>query len=110
MGVSQNDLPVLLVDTREQRPLQFSHLPAEPATLYTGDYSVKGLEEQLAIELKRLPDIAMSLTRERSRFMREMLRIRSYPYAYLLIVGDDKELSRLIAICSLLVMTKSFPV
>lgn len=97
MGKSSERMPVLLVDTREKKPLQFSHLPAKPATLYTGDYSVRGLEEQLAIELKRLPDIAMSLTRERSRFMRETLRIRSYPYAYLLIVGDDKELSRLIA-------------
>ena len=48
MKARSDDLPVLLVDTREQRPLQFSHLPAESATLYTGDYSVRGLEEQAA--------------------------------------------------------------
>lgn len=90
-------LPVLLVDTREQRPLRFSHLPAESATLYTGDYSVKGLEEYFAVERKSLADLAGSLTRERERFMREMHRLRGYPCAYLLVIGDGMELSRLIA-------------
>ena len=97
MGVSQNDLPVLLVDTRDQRPLQFSHLPAESATLYTGDYSVRGLEEVFAVERKSLADLAGSLTRERDRFMREMHRLRGYRSPYLLAIGDDMELSRLIA-------------
>ena len=97
MGVSQNDLPVLLVDTREQKPLRFSHLPAESATLYTGDYSVRGLEEVFAVERKSLADLAGSLTRERDRFMREMHRLRGYRFPYLLAIGDDMELSRLIA-------------
>ena len=97
MSASCNDMPVLLVDTREQKPLTFSHLPAESATLYTGDYSVKGLEEYLAVERKSLADLAGSLTRERDRFMREMHRLRGYPCGYLLVIGDDMELSRLIA-------------
>lgn len=95
MSASCNDMPVLLVDTREQRPLQFSHLPAESATLYTGDYSVKGLEEFFTVERKSLADLAGSLTRERDRFMHEMHRMRGYPSAYLLAIGDDKELYRL---------------
>lgn len=97
MGKSSERMPVLLVDTREKKPLQFSHLPAEPATLYTGDYSVKGLEEYFAVERKSLADLAGSLTRERDRFMREMHRLRGYPCAYLLIVGDEIEMQRLIA-------------
>ena len=97
MSASCNDVPVLLVDTREQRPLQFSHLPAESATLYTGDYSVRGLEEVFAVERKSLADLAGSLTRERDRFMREMHRLRGYRFPYLLAIGDDMELSRLIA-------------
>lgn len=95
MSASCNDVPVLLVDTREQKPLQFSYLPAEPATLYTGDYSVRGLEEVFAVERKSLADLAGSLTRERDRFMREMHRLRGYRFPYLLAIGDDMELSRL---------------
>lgn len=97
MGKSSERMPVLLVDTREKKPLQFSYLPAESATLYTGDYSVKGLEECFAVERKSLADLAGSLTRERDRFMREMHRLRGYPCAYLLVIGDGMELSRLIA-------------
>lgn len=97
MKARSDDLPVLLVDTREQRPLHFPHLPAESATLYTGDYSVKRLEECFAVERKSLADLAGSLTRERDRFMREMHRLRGYPCAYLLVIGDGMELSRLIA-------------
>lgn len=97
MKARSDDMPVLLVDTREQKPLRFSHLPAEPATLYTGDYSVRGLEEVFAVERKSLADLAGSLTRERDRFMREMHRLRGYQSPYLLAIGDDMELSRLIA-------------
>ena len=97
MKARSDDTPVLLVDTREQRPLQFSHLPAESATLYTGDYSVRGLEEYFSVERKSLADLAGSLTRKRDRFMKEMHRLRGYPCGYLLVIGDDMELSRLIA-------------
>ena len=90
-------MPVLLVDTREQKTLRFSHLQAESATLYTGDYSVKGLEECFAVERKSLADLAGSLTRDRARFMRELHRLRGYQFPYLLAIGDDMELSRLIA-------------
>jgi hypothetical protein len=65
--------------------------------LYTGDYSVRGLEEVFAVERKSLADLAGSLTRERDRFMREMHRLRRYRFPYLLAIGDDMELSRLIA-------------
>ena len=97
MNARSDDMPVLLVDTREQKPLAFSNLTFESATLYTGDYSVKGLEEYFSVERKSLADLAGSLTRERDRFMREMHRLRGFPCGYLLVIGDDMELSRLIA-------------
>lgn len=96
MGNTIPPLPRVLIDTREQKPLRFTHLAAEPATLHTGDYSVRGLEEVFAVERKSLADLAGSLTRERDRFMREMHRLRGYPCGYLLVIGDDMELSRLI--------------
>ena len=87
-------MPVLLVDTREQRPLAFSHLSAESATLQTGDYSVRGLEDCFCVERKTLADLAGSLTRDRARFMRELHRMRGYHFPYLLIIGGEMELKR----------------
>lgn len=92
MKKNLNSLPLLLVDTREQRPLQFVHLPAESATLYTGDYSVKGLEESFCVERKTVTDMVQSLTRERARFMKEMHRMGGFRWAYLLIIGKEIEL------------------
>ena len=85
-------LPRLIVDTREQTPLTFEHLQSAPATLQSGDYSVKGLEEVFAVERKSLSDLVGSLTRERDRFMRELHRLRGFTFARLLVVGSMQEL------------------
>ena len=90
-------LPRLIIDTREQRPLEFHHMEYVRGTLQSGDYSLEGLEESFSVERKSLADLAGSLTRERARFMRELHRLRGYQSSYLLIIGDDMELSRLIA-------------
>lgn len=55
-------LPQIIIDTREQTPLPFTNLPTETSTLYTGDYSVKGLEETFAIERKTIADLVESLS------------------------------------------------
>ena len=67
-----------LIDTREQRPLTLPGLRTEPATLPTGDYSVKGLESHIAIERKSLPDLLMCVGRERLRFDKEIQRLLGY--------------------------------
>ena len=48
---------VAIIDTREQAPLDLSPLRTEKGTLTTGDYSIKGLESEIAIERKSLPDL-----------------------------------------------------
>ncbi len=81
--------PVLVVDTREQAPLSFAHFATEPGTLYSGDYSLRGAESLFAIEYKgSLEDLVTCLSRERARFERELLRLRGYRFARLLIVGS----------------------
>lgn len=90
-------LPRLIIDTREQTPLEFRHLESERGTLQSGDYSAKGIEESFCVERKTVADLAGSLTRERARFMREMHRLRGFTNAYLLIIGRDVELSQLVA-------------
>lgn len=82
----KSDQIVFLVDTREQNPLDFSVVKTrelfrvEPATLTTGDYSVKGLEQtEICVERKSLDDLLMCVGRERERFERELLRMRAFP-------------------------------
>ncbi|MGO9479442.1 MAG: RCC1 domain-containing protein [Limisphaerales bacterium] len=45
---------MIIVDTREQTPLVFKHLPARPGPLTTGDYSFAGAEELFSIERKSI--------------------------------------------------------
>ncbi len=68
----------ILIDTREQRPFTFEHerydVQIQPWTLTVGDYSLRGLEDKVAVERKSLPDLVQCLGRERERFERELQR------------------------------------
>ena len=77
----------VIVDTREQYPYTFAKIPAdkgegggtltvptERGTLETGDYSIKGLEQIIAIESKSKEDLFGSLGSGRGRFVRELER------------------------------------
>ena len=72
--------PTIIVDSREQEPLAFANLPAERGTLDSGDYSVRGLEHLVTLERKSLPDLLACCGSERDRFVRELIRLRAYPY------------------------------
>lgn len=86
-----SDSPTIIVDTREQTPLVFENLTSERGTLQSGDYSIQGLEHELAIERKSIPDLCGSLTRGRDRFERELHRLRGFSFARILIVGSPHE-------------------
>lgn len=73
-----------IIDTREQTPLDLQYklghrLNSETGTLYTGDYSIKGLEHHVAIERKSLDDLMGCIGKGRDRFEREIIRLKSYP-------------------------------
>jgi ERCC4-type nuclease len=75
-----------LADSREQTPVDLDlTLPTEKATLYTGDYSVKGLEKIICIERKSLPDLIACVGRERERFEKCIQRMKGYAGSYLVI-------------------------
>jgi ERCC4-type nuclease len=85
--------PTILVDTREQEPLVFTRLRSCRATLVTADYSLLDLERLFAAERKSLEDLANCCSGQgRQRFERELLRMRSYPFRRLLIVGTENEI------------------
>jgi DNA excision repair protein ERCC-4 len=56
---------VAIVDTREQLPLDLAPLAVEVGTLATGDYSVRGLVDVIAIERKSLPDLLGCIGQDR---------------------------------------------
>ena len=87
-------LPVILVDRREKTPLHFKRYPSALATIPTGDYSIRGAETLFTCERKSLKDLAACCQgRDAERFERELLRMRGYPFARLLIVGNPSSIS-----------------
>lgn len=71
---------VAVRDTREQVGLDLGPLSVVDGTLPTGDYSIRGMEHEVAIELKGdLSDLLAVVGRERDRFEREVQRLLSYP-------------------------------
>jgi ERCC4-type nuclease len=82
----------LVIDNREQTPLQFERLPSMRGSLYSGDYSILGLEHKFAVERKSIADLVGSITSGRERFERELHRLRGYDFKRLLIVGTEEDI------------------
>jgi ERCC4-type nuclease len=87
---------IIITDTREQRPLDFSKIPARPkvevATLETGDYSVKGLEAVVCLERKSVGDLVNTLVRSKARFAKELERMRAFKYAAIVVEGTRRDI------------------
>jgi ERCC4-type nuclease len=81
----QPEAITVIVDSREQCPLDLSPLRTETGTLATGDYSIKGLEQIVAIERKSLADLVACVGVERERFDREVQRLLAYPVRALVV-------------------------
>jgi|SRR5689334_20214395 len=84
--------PVLLVDTREQNPLDFSRFDGwfagiEKKALKLGDYSIAGMEEICVVERKDLSDLVHSCTANRSVFMNRLRQMAQYPHRLLLVTS-----------------------
>ncbi|HXW92632.1 MAG TPA: ERCC4 domain-containing protein [Terriglobales bacterium] len=81
---------VILVDTREQNPFDFSRFPGwfsgvQKKALTLGDYSLAGLEDVCVVERKDLADLIHSFTVERPVFVGRLRRMSSYPHRLLVI-------------------------
>lgn len=80
---------LLIQDTREQRGLSaYWKTPFIIDTLEVGDYSVAGLQSQIAIERKSLGDLLSTLTQGRERFERELEKtVRTFRQFYVVVEG-----------------------
>jgi DNA excision repair protein ERCC-4 len=85
--------PVIVTDSREQDPLTFTKLRSERGTLVTGDYSIRGLEDQFAVERKTISDlVGCCMGDSRERFEKELHRLRGFRWKRLLVVGSRGEI------------------
>ena len=87
--------PTILIDTREQRPLPVTAYPVETVGLPCGDYGLRGFSDwtcpQFIVERKTLDDLVQSLTHDRDRFDREVMKMRQFGFRALLIEGLQRE-------------------
>jgi DNA excision repair protein ERCC-4 len=84
--------PTIIIDSREQNPLDFRNLPTVTGTLDTGDYSIVGLTHLVAVERKSIDDLLACIGRERERFKRELQRLRAYRFRLLVVEADAADL------------------
>lgn len=84
---------IVLVDSKEQLPLDLSPLRCETASLVTGDYTIRGLENVIAIERKSLSDLISCVGQHRARFDREIIRLRAYDTRAIVVECSFQELT-----------------
>jgi hypothetical protein len=74
----------IIADTREQTPWDFENYTVAHRKLDTGDYSIEGLEDVLAIERKRsVSEIANNISEK--RFDDVLSRLQNYKHKFILI-------------------------
>ena len=85
----------VVVDTREQNPLDFSRFEGwfagiETRALKLGDYSIAGLEDRCVVERKDLSDLSCSFTADRPVFVHCLRLMSQYPHRLLVITTRSK--------------------
>ena len=84
----------VIKDTREQDGYTFEKFTSRYHScagmilrkLDTGDYSLEGLEEEVCIERKgRISELAINLGKDKHRFMREIERMKDFPFRFLVL-------------------------
>lgn len=81
--MNNNDFTII-VDTREQQPWQFKNHATAIQKLDTGDYSILGLENLIAIERKKsVSEIASNVVEPRFKDVLNRLKTIKYPFILL---------------------------
>jgi ERCC4-type nuclease len=80
----------IVIDTREKRPYIFEN--SIKKALLSGDYSLEGFENQIAIERKSLDDFISTILNSSLRFRRELTRLTAYEYAAVIVEGSIQDI------------------
>ena len=94
----------LLIDSREQLPYSFAGItadkkdgggivsvPTRVEKLRSGDYSLDGFADRVAVERKSLADLFGTLGRGRARFERELARLNEMDAAFVVVESEWSE-------------------
>lgn len=83
---------IVVVDTREQLPFFKKSTPKGLTivrdTLKNGDYSVRGFEDCIAIERKKMSDLMSYIGVERDRTVEKLMRLKTYEFKALVVEED----------------------
>lgn len=93
MKKEESKMPTILIDTREQAPYNFSirkkDIKQKRTTLHTGDYSLEGFQDHIAIERKSKADIYGTISElykgKSKRFLNELERLSKIPKSCIVI-------------------------
>lgn len=87
-------IPIIIVDSREQRPYFFTEGRADTIVkaLPAGDYSLQNYETKIAIERKSLNDFVNTVVHAQDRFARELSILRSYPRAWIIVEASMQDI------------------
>jgi len=82
--------PTIVIDSREQEPYSFDPRLASTVrrALPAGDYSLDGLEDQVAVERKTLDDFVSTVIHRRRRFRDELLKLSRYRAACVVVEAE----------------------
>jgi ERCC4-type nuclease len=89
--------PIVLVDTRERYPFDFSRFPnwiaeEKRQALKAGDYSVEGMETLLILERKTLTDLITTVIQQRARFFKQCEKMTKYRWRAMLIEASYEDI------------------
>lgn len=84
--------PVIAIDTREQLPFEFVGMTTQRCSLKTGDYSIVGYENRVAVERKSHNDMWGSMSNGRGRFERCIKRLAELDRAAIVVECSLTEL------------------
>lgn len=96
----------VLIDTREQLPFSFDaitadaehgggtwHVRTEARGIPSGDYSLDGFADRIAVERKSVADLFGTVGKGRGRFVRELERLAAFEFAAVVVEGDWREVT-----------------
>lgn len=89
--------PVVLIDSREQLPFDFSRFPnwiagEKRKALRVGDYTVEGMEDILILERKSLSDLITTLMQNRRSFFDGCEKMAQYQWRAILVEASYEDI------------------
>lgn len=84
---------IVVVDTRERHHAYgFDGFEVVRRKLDAGDYSVAGFERSVSVERKTMDDLVKTVIQDRSRFQRELVKLKTYAAACVVVEGSLADL------------------